>query len=178
MFNLDNGRINLKFSNSASVPKGFPSLYTNFILNLYIVYELNTWPRNPANNFTLKNCLFGTVKLVRNTTKSRFTCNVRVIAFDGEGSWSFGNGFARNVVIFGVDNSSSSHTDNQKNNFLVLREGPTQGINDSTGSAEKSISINFNKANTKFCLILYYNGDESYLYVNKQRFINLRQKLT
>ena len=42
---------------------------------------------------------------------------------------SFGNGFARNVVIFGVDNISSSHTDNQKNNFLVLVEGPTD-IND------------------------------------------------
>ena len=28
------------------------------------------------------------------------------MAFDGTGSWSFGNDFARNVVIFGVDNSS------------------------------------------------------------------------
>ena len=51
---------------------------------------------------------------------------------------------ASNVVIFGVDNSSSSHTDNRKSNFLVLAEG----LNDSTGSAEKKISINFNKANT------------------------------
>ena len=42
------------------------------------------------------------------------------IAFDGECSWSFGNEFARNSIIFGVDNSSSSHTDNHKNNFLVL----------------------------------------------------------
>ena len=56
-----------------------------------------------------------------------------------EGSWSFGNDFARNVVIFSCDNSSSSHTDNRKNNFLVLGEGPTQGINDSTGSAEKNL---------------------------------------
>ena len=58
-----------------------------------------------------------------------------------EGSWSFGNDFARNVVIFSVDNSSSSHTDNRKNNFLVLGEGPTQGINDSTGSAEKNLVL-------------------------------------
>ena len=42
---------------------------------------------------------------------------------------SFDNGFARNVVIFGVDNIWSSHTDNQKNNFLVLVEGSTD-IND------------------------------------------------
>ena len=30
-----------------------------------------------------------------------------------EGSWSFNDDFARNVKIFGVDNSSSSHTDNR-----------------------------------------------------------------
>ena len=34
--------------------------------------ELNHWPRNPANNFSLKNCFFGTVKLVRNAIKSKF----------------------------------------------------------------------------------------------------------
>ena len=31
------------------------------------------------------------------------------IVFDGKGEWSFGDGYARNVTIFGVDNSSSSH---------------------------------------------------------------------
>ena len=57
MSNLANGRVNLKFNNSVLVQKGFSSLFSNFILNLYIVYEINTWLRNPANNFTLKNCL-------------------------------------------------------------------------------------------------------------------------
>ena len=61
----------------------------------------------------------GTVKLVRNTIKSKFTYNNEEIAFDGEGSWNFGNNFARNVTIFGFDNKLSSHTDNGKNNFLV-----------------------------------------------------------
>ena len=45
--------------------ESFSSLHVNFIKNLYIVYELNTWPQNPANNFTENKCLFGTVKLVR-----------------------------------------------------------------------------------------------------------------
>ena len=43
--------------------------------------------------------------------------------------WSFGNDYTRNVIIFGVDNSSSSHADNLKNNFLILGEGDTFGIN-------------------------------------------------
>ena len=75
MSNLANGRVNLKFNNSVLVKKSFSSLYSNFILNLYIVYQLNTWPRNPANNFILKIVLFGTVKLARNTIKSKLTYN-------------------------------------------------------------------------------------------------------
>ena len=85
--------------------------------------------------------------------------NGREIAFDGEVGWSFGNDYARNVAIFGVDNSSSSHTDNRKNSFLVLGEEPAFGINRSNGAAEKKISINFSKANAIFCLSLHYNGD-------------------
>ena len=50
--------------------------------------------------------------------------------------WSFDSDFARNVVIVCVDNSSSSHTNNLKDNFSVLGEGPTQGINDSTGAVK------------------------------------------
>ena len=64
-------------------------MYCKFILNLYIFYELTTWPRNPTNNFTLKKFLFGTVKLVKNTVKRKFTYNGEGMAFDGEGSWSF-----------------------------------------------------------------------------------------
>ena len=51
------------------------------------------------------------------------------IKLDTEGLQSFDNDIARNVIIFGVDNSSSSHVDNQKNNFLVLGEGTAFGIN-------------------------------------------------
>ena len=42
----------------------------------------------------------------------------------------------------------------------------TDGINDSTGAAKK-FSVSFSEANTKFCLIMYYSGDESSLHVNQ-----------
>ena len=74
-------RVILKFSNSVLVQKCSFSLYSNSILKLYIVYELNICPSNPTNNLPLKNCLFGTVKLVRNAVKSKFTYNGREIAF-------------------------------------------------------------------------------------------------
>ena len=47
------------------------------------------------------------------------------------------NVLARNVVIFGIDNSSSSLSDNCRNNFLILGEGPTSDNNGSFGSPEK-----------------------------------------
>ena len=34
------------------------------------------------------------------------------MAFDGEGSWNFGNEFATNFLSFSVDNRSSSRTNN------------------------------------------------------------------
>ena len=48
----------------------------------------------------------------------------------------------------------------------MLGEGPTYGINESFGSPETRFSINFSKANTKFCLSLHCNADNSYLFVN------------
>ena len=75
------------------------------------------------------------------------------ITFDIAGSWSFYNDIARNIISFGVDNSSSSHADNRKNNFLVSEgEGPTFGSNGRFGSRKKK----FSEASTKFCLILHY----------------------
>ena len=44
------------------------------------------------------------------------------ITFDTAGSWSFDNDTSRNFVIFGVDNSSSYHSDNRKYNFSILIE--------------------------------------------------------
>ena len=93
---------------------------------------------------------------------------------DSADLWDFDNDFSRNVVIFGDDNRSSSHTDNRNNNILVLGKGPTYGINWSFGSPEKKFSINFSKANTKFCLGLHYNTDYNYLLVNGKEISNFK----
>ena len=60
-----------------------------------------------------------------------------------------------------VSNSSSIHTDNRKNNFILLARGSTDDINDSVCAAETKVNIKFTTANTKFSLILHYNGNES-----------------
>ena len=62
MSNLGRGRVKIKFRNSVLVQQNSSSLYSNFTLNLYIVYELNDWLYNPSHYFALKNCLLVTVK--------------------------------------------------------------------------------------------------------------------
>ena len=99
------------------------------------------------------------------------------ITFDSAGSLSFDNDFARNVIIFGADHSSSSHSDNRKNNFLILDEVAAHGINGSFGSPEKKFNNNFTKANTKFCLSIHYNADNIYLFVNRKKYLNLKLKI-
>ena len=73
--------------------------------NVYIVYDLDAWTRNPTNNFKFKNCLFGASNTVNNSDKEKYVYTGYGITFDSADSWSFDNGFARNVIIFGVDNS-------------------------------------------------------------------------
>ena len=65
---------------------------------------------------------------------------------------------AENVIIFGVDNSSSVHNDNKKKNILVLDKGPTQGLDDTTIKTEAKYLINFTKSGEKIVLSLHYNG--------------------
>ena len=93
--------------------------YATKIANVYIVYDLDNWPKNPLRKITLKNCLFGSTNIVKNNDKEKYVYSGFGIAFDGKGEWSFGDDFARNVIIFGVNNSSSSHTDNLKSDLIL-----------------------------------------------------------
>ena len=141
--------------------------YTNATVNSYIASDLDDWPRKLLNNFTFRNCLFGANKIIKNTVKGNSVYSGCGIAFDGAGSWIFVNVFAINVVVFGVGIGSSSHVDNLKNSFLVLREGPTDNIFGSADTVEQKFTINFSKAKTKFCLGLHCSGDNNYLFVNE-----------
>ena len=103
--------------------------------------------------------MFGATNIAKNNDNSKYVYGCCGIAYDEAGSWSFGNDFCRNVLIFGVDNSSSSQIDNLKNNYLVLGERPTDDISGSVGTAEKMVSINFSKDKI---LLLHYNVDSSF----------------
>ena len=66
------------------------------------------------------------------------------IGFDRTGVYLLPDGcFGRNVVIFGVDMSSSVHVDNKGKDILILGTSPTQGLGEHSLTTEKMYSINF-----------------------------------
>ena len=89
-------------------------------VNIYIVYELGASGSNDSDP-TLKNCLFGAITLTKNADIEKYGYSGYGIGFDRRSSFSFpGGGFGQNILIFGVDMSSSAHIDNKKKDILVL----------------------------------------------------------
>ena len=135
------------------------------IVNIYIVYELSA-SSSHSDDPTLENCLFGAVTLTKNDDVNKYEYSGYGIGFDRKSSFSFPSGrFGQNVIIFGVDMSSSVHVDNKKKDILILGKGSTQGLKH-TLTAEKMYLIKFTVTKKKFCLSLHYNGANSYLFVN------------
>ena len=86
--------------------------------------------------------MFGAAKLTNNTDIDKYEYSSYGIGFDRHGFFSHPskeNG--RNVIIFGVDISSSTKIDNRKKDILILGKGFTQGF-EHTFRAEKMYSIN------------------------------------
>ena len=87
------------------------------IENIYIVYELGAASSsNDNDDDTIKNCSFGAVTLTKNTTDiEKYGYSGYGIRLDRRSCYSFpGGGFGQNIIIFGVDMSSSVHIDNKK----------------------------------------------------------------
>ena len=59
----------------------------------------------PLNNFKFKKCLFGATNIVKNSNKAKWVYSRNGITFDSASSWSLGNDYARNLIIFRIDNN-------------------------------------------------------------------------
>ena len=72
--------------------------------------------------------------------------------------------------------SSSVHIDNKGRDTLILGEGPTQGLDDTSLTAEAKDAINFTQLRKRFALSLRYNGSNSFLFINNTKYISSKQK--
>ena len=96
------------------------------IVNIYIVYELGA-SSSHVNDPTLKSCLFGAVNLNKNADIDKYVYSRYGIGFDRRSSFSFtGVGFGQNILILGVDMSSSVHIDNKKRHISIRKRTNTR----------------------------------------------------
>ena len=111
-------------------------------VNLYIVYDLKLNLNN--SDHTLQNCLFGPVKLTKNSDIDKYKYSGCGTGFDSKGTFSHpSGGIGQNVLTSGADMSSFVYANNKTKNLLITGEGITQGLDDTTLTTEKMYSINF-----------------------------------
>ena len=175
---IDNGRMSVRLEGAYFKQIRLLSPNNDNIVNIYIVYLIDP-TSNPRNtHYTVKNGLFGGVKITKNATDtSKHKYEGYGICFDEGGMFSMGNiNNSRNVLIFGVHENSVIHSNNKANNIFIMDNGFVQGINDTTLYAETIYSQNFTAVNKKFVLSLHYNGDDSYLFVNGKQELKFKAK--
>ena len=69
------------------------------------------------------------------------------------------------------------HIDNNNKDILILIERQTQGLHDTTLTAEAIYRIKITQANKRFALSRHYNGSNSFLFVNATKYINSKQNI-
>ena len=105
---------------------------------IYLDYELDkTYVKT---NPMLVNWLFGAVSITKIADIDKNKYSGYGIGFDRSSAYLLPDGsFVRNVVIFGVDMSSSVHVDNKGKDILILGKGPTQGLGGHSLTAKKNV---------------------------------------
>ena len=147
------------------------------VINIYCVYKLDPISTSRDDTFSLQNALLGAMQVTKNADTSKYKYKGYGICFDGDALFSVGNIInGRNAAILGVHEDSVIHSNNKTNNIFLMDDGFMQGINDTTLYAEKMYSKNFTQPSIKFVLILHYNGDNSYLFVNGEQELKFKAK--
>ena len=99
-------------------------------------------------------------KLTKNADLDRYKYSSYSIGFDSRSEFSLLDGFmGKNVIIFEADLSSCVPVGINKGKvILILGEGPTQRLDDTTLTAEAKYPINFTESGKRFVLSLHYNA--------------------
>ena len=58
----------------------------------------------------------------------------------------------KNIIIFGADMSSSMHADKKNKLYLMLDEGPAQGLDDTNVTAAAKYITNFTHQGRNICI--------------------------
>ena len=120
--------------------------------------------------------MFGSVKLTKNADPNNYKYSGFGIGFDFWSKFLFTDGSMEKISFFGAAMSSSVHIDNKNKDILILHEGPTQGLDDTTLTTEAIYPTNFTQPYKRFVLCVYHNWSNSLSLVNATKTYHLKQK--
>ena len=173
---MNSSKIRLRFTGSC-LKQDKATFTPNNIVNLFIVYELNRWSQNLNAKFTLKDCLFGNVKINKNPDPNKYSYSGYRIGFDSCSLFSIPSfDWGKNAIIFGVEMSSSVHANKRNKDILILGKGHTQRLDNTTLKAEAEYFNNFSRSQKFFCLSLNHNGRNSFLFVDGSKIHQFKAK--
>ena len=138
------------------------------VINLYIPYTLGPQLRNLNTDFTLGNCLFGSVKLTKNSDLDNYKYSaygIDLILVQNFHCLSVP--WEKMSLFFEADMSSS---------VKDLGEGPTYALDDTTLTEEAKYPNNFIQSGKRFVLSLHYNGNNSFSFVNATKLYQFKAK--
>ena len=97
------------------------------VINIYVVHKLDLISSTRNTDYTIQNALFGAMKITKNTDSPKNNYTGYSLCFDEDDEFGHtvrqGNfdrtTNAKNVIIFGVDMTSSIHATNRANNIYT-----------------------------------------------------------
>ena len=142
-----------------------------------MVYDQDTWSRDTNTKFTLGDCLFGAVKLTDNANPNKYGYSSDSIGFDACSQFSLPIGEWGKMLLFLVWTiiHQSILIIGKKDN-LVLGEGSTDGLDNTTLTARVKCSVNITRSRKKICLSLHYNAANSFSYTNGVKIYQFKAK--
>ena len=87
---VNNSKIRLRFTGYC-LKQDFANFTPNNVVNLFIMYELDRWSQDLNAKFTLKDCLFGNVKITKNVDPNKYSYSGYEIGFDSCSLFSIPN---------------------------------------------------------------------------------------
>ena len=126
---------------------------TKKVINLNISDTLGPQLKKLNTDSTLGKWLLGSVKLTKSSDLDKYKYTGYGIGFASRPEFLFADGsYAKNVIISGGDMSTSVHGNHKGKNILIIGEGPTQRLDDTTLTAEAKYPTNFYTIGKRICI--------------------------
>ena len=117
--------------------------------------------------------MFESKNLAKNADPDKYKCSDCNIGFDSRSEFSLTDGsLGNNAITFGVWAPLWILITKIK----ILGKGQTQELDNATLTVKAKYSVNFWKPQRKICASLHYNGNNSFLFVNATKYVNLKKK--